>query len=91
MKLTKSRHYDITKIVKQISPVRGKGNNIVTKIIFRLLFVLVILFNAIIILFSSVTGVDIYKKYGKQILIGISIFCGVIMAFYISLALLGIS
>lgn len=62
-----------------------------TKIIFRLLFVLVIIFNAIIILFSSVTGVDIYKKYGKQILIGISIFCGVIMAFYIALALLGIS
>ena len=62
-----------------------------TKIIFRMLFVLVILINAVIILFSSVTGVDIYKKYGKRILIGISIFCGVIMAFYIALALLGIS
>ena len=62
-----------------------------TKIIFRFLLVLVILFNAIIVLFSSVTGVDIYKKYGKQILIGISVFCGIIMAFYISLALLGIS
>jgi hypothetical protein len=37
------------------------------------------------------TGVNMYKKYGKQILMGISIFCGVIMAFYISLALLGIS
>ena len=62
-----------------------------TKIIFRMLFVLVILINAVIILLSSVTGVDIYKKYGKHILIGISIFCGVIMAFYIALALLGIS
>lgn len=62
-----------------------------TKIIFRMLFVLVILINAVIILLSSVTGVDIYKKYGKQILIGISIFCGAIMAFYIVLALLGIS
>ena len=62
-----------------------------TKIIFRMLFVLIILINAVIILFSSVTGVDIYKKYGKQILIGTSIFCGVIMAFYIALALLGIS
>ena len=62
-----------------------------TKIIFRMLFVLAIIINAVIILLSSVTGVDIYKKYGKQILIGISIFCGVIMAFYIVLALLGIS
>ena len=62
-----------------------------TKIIFRMLFVLVILINVVIILLSSVTGVDIYKKYGKQILIGISIFCGAIMAFYIVLALLGIS
>ena len=62
-----------------------------TKIIFRMLFVLVILINAVIILFSSVTGVDIYKKYGNQILIGSSIFCGVIMAFYTALALLGIS
>lgn len=62
-----------------------------TKIIFRLLFVLVIIINAVIVLFSSLTGVDIYKKYGKQLLIGISIFCGIIMAFYIALALLGIS
>ena len=62
-----------------------------TKIIFRMLFVLVIIINAVIILLSSVTGVDIYKKYGKQILIGISILCGVIMAFYIVLALLGMS
>ena len=62
-----------------------------TKIIFRMLFVLVIIINAVIILLSSVTGVDIYKKYGKQILIGTSIFCGVIMAFYIVLALLEIS
>ena len=62
-----------------------------TKTIFRMLFVLAIIINAVIILFSSVTGVDIYKKYGKQILIGISIFCGTIMAFYIVLALLGIS
>ena len=62
-----------------------------TKIIFRMLFVLAIIINAVIILLSLVTGVDIYKKYGKQILIGISIFCGVIMAFYIVLALLGIS
>ena len=62
-----------------------------TKIIFRMLFVLVIIINAVIILLSSVTGVDIYKKYGKQILIGISIFCGVILAFYIVLAFLGMS
>ena len=62
-----------------------------TKIIFRMLFVLAIIINAVIILLSLVTGVDIYKKYGKQILIGISIFCGVIMAFYTALALLGIS
>ena len=91
MKLTKSGRYDITKYSRLTTPNYTKGSNIMTKIIFRMLFVLVILINAVIILFSSVTGVDIYKKYGKQILIGISVFCGVIMAFYTALALLGIS
>lgn len=62
-----------------------------TKIIFRILLVLVIIINMVIVLLSSISGVNIYEKYGKQILVGISIFCGVIMAFYISLALLGIS
>jgi hypothetical protein len=42
------------------------------------------------LIISAITGVNIYKKYGKQICIGISIFVGVVIAFYIALALLGI-
>lgn len=62
-----------------------------TKIIFRMLIVLIIVVNAVIVLLSSICGINLYEKYGKHILLGISLFCGVIMAFYIALALLGIN
>ena len=62
-----------------------------TKIIFRLLLILIIVINALIVLLSTVSGVNIYEKYRNQLLLGISIFCGLVIAFYISLALLGIN
>ena len=60
------------------------------RIVLRLLLCLIIAFNIILLVISAITGVNVYKKYGKQILIGVSIFVGMIIAFYIALALLGI-
>lgn len=60
------------------------------RIVLRLLFILIIVFNAVLLILSSVTGVNIYQKYGKQILIGVSIFAGMIIAFYVALAMLGL-
>lgn len=60
------------------------------RIVLRLLLCLIIVFNIILLVLSAITGVNVYKKYGKQILIVVSIFVGVVIAFYIALALLGI-
>ena len=60
------------------------------RIVLRLLLILILVFNAILLIISSMTGVNIYKKYGKQILIGVSIFAGFIIALYIALAMLGL-
>ena len=60
------------------------------RIVLRLLLCLFIVFNIVILVISAITGQNIYTKYGKQILIGVSIFAGMIIAFYIALALLGI-
>ena len=61
------------------------------RIVFCILLVLVLVFNAILLVLSSVTGINIYDKYGKQILIGVSVFIGLVIAFYVALALLGIT
>ena len=60
------------------------------RIVLRLLLCLFIVFNIVILVISAITGQNIYTKYGQQILIGVSIFAGMIIAFYIALALLGI-
>ena len=60
------------------------------RIVLRILLILILVFNAILLIISEITGVNIYKKYGKQILIGVSIFAGIIIAFYIALAMLGL-
>ncbi len=60
------------------------------RIVLRILLCLVIILNIAILILSAVTGKNIYKEYGKQICIGISIFVGVIIAFYVALAMLGI-
>ena len=61
------------------------------RIVIRLLLCLVIVINLIILALCSVTGVNIYKKYGKEMLIGVSVFAGLVAAFYVSLALLGVT
>ena len=60
------------------------------RIVLRILLFLFLVFNLILLILSSITGVNIYKKYGKQLLIGISIFAGLVIAFYVSLAMLGL-
>lgn len=60
------------------------------RIVLRLLLCLFLAFNIIILVISAITGQNIYTKYGKQILIGVSIFAGVVVAFYVALALLGV-
>ena len=61
------------------------------RIVIRLLLCLFLVANLIILVLCSVTGVNIYKKYGKHMLIGISLFAGLVTAFYIALALLGVT
>ena len=61
------------------------------RIVLRLLLCLFIIFNLILLVISSVTGVNVYQKYGKQILIGVCLFAGIVIAFYIALALLGVT
>lgn len=60
------------------------------RIALRILLFLFLVFNLILLILSAVTGVNVYKKYGKQILIGISVFAGVVIAFYVALAMLGL-
>ena len=61
------------------------------RIVIRLLLCLFLVANLIILVLCSVTGTNIYKKYGKHMLIGISIFAGLVTAFYVALALLGVT
>lgn len=60
------------------------------RIVLRILIFLFLVFNLILLILSAITGVNIYKKYGRQILIGISVFAGIVIAFYVALAMLGI-
>ena len=60
------------------------------RIVLRILLCLILVFNIILLIMSAISGVNIYKKYGKQICIGVLIFSGVIIAFYIALAFLGV-
>lgn len=60
------------------------------RIALRILLFIFLVLNLIILILCSLTGVNIYKKYGKQILIGISLFAGLVIAFYLALAMLGV-
>ena len=62
----------------------------VVRIVLRLLLILILVFNAILLIIYSLTGVNVYKKYGRQLLIGVSLFAGLIIAFYGALAMLGL-
>ncbi len=60
------------------------------RIALRILLFLFLVFNLVILILCSLTGVNIYKKYGRQIIIGISVFAALVIAFYLALALLGV-
>lgn len=58
--------------------------------VLMLLLALVIVANIIIILVSFICNVNLYKTHGKQILNGFGIFILLIVAIYITLAILGL-
>jgi len=61
------------------------------RIIIRLLVAIVLIVNLIILIASYITNVNIYEKYGALILKISGIFILVVIAFYVALALIGIS
>ena len=61
------------------------------KIVLRYLGVLILVVNLIIIILSYVTNVNIYEKYGTQILKVFGLFVLLVLAFYIALAVIGVS
>lgn len=56
-----------------------------------LFFTLLATANLIIILLSSLLGVNIYKKYGKQLLKGFCKFLLILIAMLIAIAISGLS
>lgn len=61
------------------------------RIILRLLFSFILVSNLIIMVMSFLLNENIYKKYGLRILKGVGVFILMIIAFYTTLALIGIS
>ncbi|MBQ7127113.1 hypothetical protein IJO12_08505 [bacterium] len=62
--------------------------------VIRVLFLLVSLFvlaNLCILTLCYLTGSNIYQKYGKQILIAVSIFVFIVAALYVAFAFIGLS
>ncbi len=55
-----------------------------------LLFSLIILVNLCIITAGFISGENLYKKYGKQILIIFGVFVLLVSAMYVALALIGL-
>ena len=51
---------------------------------------LIILVNLCIITASGISGENLYKKYGKQMLIIFSAFVFIVAAMYVTLALVGL-
>ena len=60
------------------------------RIILRYLIVFALVINLIMIILSYVYGVNIYQKYGKQILKVLGILILLILAFYIALGMIGL-
>lgn len=61
------------------------------RIILRLLFSFILVSNLIIMVMSFLLNENIYKKYGLRILKGVGVFILMVIAFYTTLALIGIS
>ena len=59
------------------------------KIVLRLFCAGFLIINFILILLSYITGVNIYQKYGTQIMKTIGICLLMVIAFYVALGLIG--
>ena len=62
---------------------------IVRILILLLSFVLFV--NLCIITIGYIKGENLYKKYGKQILIAFALFIFMVLAFYVAIALIGLN
>ena len=62
----------------------------IVRILFLLLS-LIVLVNLCIMTSCYITGVNLYQKYGKQMLIAFGIFVFIVTALYIALALIGLN
>ena len=62
----------------------------IIRVLFLLLSLLVFI-NLCIITVSYILGVNLYQKYGKQILISFGVFVLVVVALYLAIALIGLS
>ena len=58
--------------------------------VLMLLFAFILFVNLCIMAASALTGEDLYKKYGKQMLLVFSGFVLAVAALYIALALIGL-
>lgn len=62
----------------------------IVRILFLLLS-LIVLVNLCIMTCCYITGINLYQKYGKQMLIAFGIFVFIVTALYIALALIGLN
>lgn len=62
----------------------------IVRILFLLLS-LIVLVNLCIMTSCYITGINLYQKYGKQMLIAFGIFVFIVTALYIALALIGLN
>ena len=74
-----------------INIVRIEKDFFMAKIILRFLLTLFMIINLVILMLSHISNINIYQKYGRQILIGIGIFILVVLAFYVALGLIGLN
>ena len=62
--------------------------------IIRILLLLasfLVLINLCIITVSYIMGINLYRKYGKQLLIAFGVFVLIVVAFYIAISLIGLN
>ena len=69
--------------------ISEKGIYMIIRILLLLLS-LIVLVNLCIMTLCHITGVNIYKKYGKEMVISVCIFVFIVVAMYVALALIGL-
>ena len=58
--------------------------------ILMLLFALALIVNLVIIACCYITGINLYEKYGKQMVIGVCLFAVFVAAIYVAVAFIGL-